>query len=143
MPRWWVGRPGFGRPPCGLERVVATVSSWVGGITSTAAHSAVAVAAAAGGDPQRFRQQLEVLSTAHAALIEGVREDSLSALVMQLQATGAMLSSIPVPHFFFCNNPSCANISGATDVQLVSGRSCICAGCRTAPYCGRVCQRQA
>ena len=52
-----------------------------------------------------------------------------------------MLSSVAVPHF--CNNTSCANLTGPTDVQLVSGRSCICAGCRIARYCGRARQRQA
>jgi hypothetical protein len=125
---------------CGLQRSMATVSSWVGGLTSPEAHAALA--AAAGGDLQQFRQQLEALSAAQAALLqEGVRDASLTALVQQLQATGVMLSSIAVPHF--CNNPACVNISGATEVQLVSGCSCICAGCRTARYCGRVCQRQA
>jgi hypothetical protein len=61
--------------------------------------------------------------------------------VQQLQATGGMLCNIAVPHF--CNNPACWNISGATEVQLVSGRSCICAGSCTARYCGRDCQRAA
>ena len=116
------------------------VASWMGGVTSPGVHAALA--AADGGDLQQFRQQLEALSAAQAAVRqEGFTEASLAALVQQLQATGLMLSSIAVPHF--CNNPACVNISGPTEVQLVSGRSCICAGCRTARYCGRVCQRQA
>jgi hypothetical protein len=124
---------------CGLQQSMATVSSWVGGLMSPEAHAALA--AAVGGDLQQFRQHLQALSAAQAALLQqGVRDASLTALVQQLQATGVMLSSIAVPHF--CNNPACVNISGATEVQLVSGRSCICAGCRTARYCGRVCQRQ-
>jgi hypothetical protein len=125
---------------CALEQLVATVSSWVGGVTSHAARTTLA--AAAGGDLQQFTQQLELLSAAqHAVRQAGVGDAALAALVQQLQATGVVLSSIAVPHF--CNNPACVNISGATEVQLVSGRSCICAGCRTARYCGRVCQRQA
>jgi hypothetical protein len=125
---------------CGLEKLVAIVSSWVGVATAPAVH--IALAAAAGGDPQQFRQQLEALSAAQAAVRqEGVSDTSLAALVQQLQATGVMLSSIAVSHF--CNNPACVNISGPTEVQLVSGHSCICAGCRTARYCGRGCQRQA
>ena len=65
----------------------------------------------------------------------------LAGLVQQLQETGRMLTSIAVPHF--CNNPACANLSGPTEVQLVSGRSCVCAGCTAARYCGRACQRAA
>ena len=101
-----------------------------------------ALAAAAGGDPQQFRHQLEALSAAQQVVRqEGVTDASIAPLVQQLQATGVLLSSIAVPHF--CNTPACGNISGPTEVQLVSGRSCICAGCRIARYCGRVCQRQA
>jgi hypothetical protein len=127
-------------PPWQLEVLVSAVLAWVGSVTSEAAHTALA--AAAGGDLQQFRQQLEALSAAQQVVRqEGVTDASLAALVQQLQETGVMLSNIAVPHF--CNNPACVNISGATEVQLVSGRSCICAGCHTARYCGRVCQRQA
>jgi small-conductance mechanosensitive channel len=116
------------------------VSSWLGSVTSHVVQDALA--AAAGGDPQQFRQQLQALSTALAAVQqEGVTSAPLAALVQQLQATGVMLSSIAVPQF--CNNPACVNISGPSEIQLVSGRSCICAGCLTARYCGRVCQQQA
>jgi hypothetical protein len=125
--------------PCELERFTDTVSSWVGGVTSPVVHTALA--AAAGGDLQHFRQQLEALLAAQAAVREGVSEASLTALVQQLQATGEMLSGIAVPHF--CNYSACGNISGPTEVRLVSGRSCICGGCRIARYCGRACQRAA
>jgi hypothetical protein len=100
-----------------------------------------AVAAAAGGDPQQASQRLQALSAAWQAAGEGLNHTSLAALVQQLQGAGVMLSGIAVPHF--CNNPACGNISGPTDVQLVSGRSCLCAGCRTARYCGLGCQRSA
>jgi hypothetical protein len=127
-------------PACRLEEQVATVSSWVGGVTSPGVHAALA--AAAGGDSQQFKQQLKALSSAQEAVrLEGVTDASLAALVQQLQATGVMFSSIAVPNF--CSNPACVNISGPTEAQLVSGRSCICAGCRTARYCGPLCQRQA
>jgi hypothetical protein len=100
-----------------------------------------ALAAAVGGKLQQFKQQLEVLSAAQVALRENECTATLRTLVRELQATGVMLCSIAVPHF--CNNAACVNVSGPTDVQLVSGRSCLCAGCCTARYCGRVCQRQA
>jgi hypothetical protein len=97
--------------------------------------------AAAGCTPPQLQQQLKALLSAQQETQQGLKDASLSALVQQLQVTGAMLSNIPVQHF--CNNPACGNISGPTEVQLVSGRSCVCAGCRTARYCGRDCQRAA
>jgi hypothetical protein len=139
VPGWQEGAADATGEPCGLEDLVATASLWLGGITSLVADATVA--AAADGTIQQFRQQLEALLAAQQATREEVNDASLAALVQQLQATGVMLSSIAVPHF--CNNPGCVNISAPTEAQLVSGRSCICAGCRIARYCGRVCQRQA
>jgi hypothetical protein len=102
-------------------------------------HAALTQLAAAGCAPQQLQQQLDALLT---ALQDPQQMDAgLAALVQQLQATGRMLCSIAVPHF--CNNPACGNLSGPTDVLLVSGRSCLCAGCLTARYCGRDCQRVA
>jgi hypothetical protein len=91
--------------------------------------------------PPQLQQQLQALLAAQQETQQGLTDASLAALVQQLQAIGAMLSNIPVPHF--CNNPACGNISGPTEVQLVSGRSCVCAGCRMGRYCGRDCQRAA
>jgi hypothetical protein len=140
VPGWQEGTAATTTPLRRLEDLIAAVSSWLGGITSP--ETDAALAAAAGGDLQHFSQQLEALSAAQQVVRqEGVSDASLAALVQQLQATGVMLSRIAVPHF--CNNPACVNISGPTEVLLVSGRSCICAGCRTARYCGRVCQRRA
>jgi hypothetical protein len=59
----------------------------------------------------------------------------------QLQAAGNSMCSFAVP--CLCNNPTCANLSGLTEMGLVSGCSCVCAGCRVARYCGRACQRSA
>ena len=139
VPGWQEGAAAAGGEPCGLEDLVATVSLWVGGITSPVADATLA--AAGGGSIQQFRQQLEALSAGQQVARAGVSDASLAALVQQLQATGVMLSGIAVPHF--CNNTGCMNISAPTEMQLVSGRSCICAGCCIARYCGRVCQRQA
>jgi hypothetical protein len=66
-----------------------------------------------------------------AALLEGIQ--------LQLQTAGRVLACFAVPHA--CNNPACSNVSGPSEAQLVGGRSCICAGCRIARYCGRACQR--
>jgi hypothetical protein len=121
-----------------LEGFVYAVSEWVDCLESPAA---LAQLQAAGCAPQQLQQQLQALSATQQGMQQGLTDASLTALVQQLQGTGAMLCNIAVPHF--CNNPACGNISGPTEVQLVSGRSCICAGCRVARYCGRECQRAA
>ena len=76
---------------------------------------------------------------AHALTATAVA--AVTELVQCLRAVGAAAGVIPVPDF--CNNGGCVNVCGPSEVLLVSGRSCICAGCRTARYCGRGCQRQA
>jgi hypothetical protein len=124
---------------CRLGRLLSAVAAWVGQANSPAAQAALA--AAAGGDLQWFRDQLQSLEAAQLQPWDSVTDASLKALVHQLQATGGMLAALAVPHF--CNNPACGNLSAGTDLQLVSGRSCLCGGCRTARYCGRACQRQA
>jgi hypothetical protein len=121
-----------------LESLVGMVLEWVRCVDSP---SAQAQLAAAGCAPQQLQEQLVSLLSAQQGMQQGLTEASLAALVQQLRATGGMLSSIAVPSF--CNNPACGNVSGPTEVQLVSGRSCMCAGCRIASYCGRACQRTA
>jgi hypothetical protein len=121
-----------------LESLVAVVSGWVGGLGSA---GCVEQLAAAGCSPQQLQQQLDALLAAQQATQQGLTDASLAVLVQQLQATGRVFCSIAVPHF--CNNVACGNISGPTEVRLVSGRSCLCAGCLTARYCGRDCQRAA
>jgi hypothetical protein len=121
-----------------LESLVGMMSGWVGGLESAACLGQLA---AAGCSPQQLQQQLDALLAAQPRTLQELTEASLAALVQQLQVTGRMLCSIAVPHF--CNNLVCGNISGPTEVRLVSGRSCLCAGCLTARYCGRDCQRAA
>jgi hypothetical protein len=58
----------------------------------------------------------------------------------QLQLTGMALCRMAVP--CICNNPACTNSTGPTELSLVSGRSCVCGGCRVAHYCSRACQSQ-
>ncbi len=118
-------------PSTTLEMLIAPVSGWTGESELPGAPYT----------PQQLQQQLEALLSAQPKTQQGLTDASLAELAQHLQATGAMLSNIAVPHF--CNNPACGNISGPTEVLLVSGRSCICAGCRVARYCGRACQRAA
>jgi hypothetical protein len=131
-------RPGSSINRAGkLESLAAAVSRWVAGIDLPAQKQVIA----AGCSPQQLLPQVKALLSAQHGTQQGLTDTSLAALVQQLQATGAMLTKIAVPGF--CNNPACTNLSGPSEVRLVSGRSCICAGCRIARYCGRVCQRAA
>jgi hypothetical protein len=128
-----------GNSPCGmLESLAASVSDWVGSIEATAA---LAQLEAAGCAPQQLQHRLQALLSAQQGTQQGVTDTSLAALVRQLQKTGSRLSNIAVRHF--CNNLACVNLNGPTEVRLVSGRGCMCAGCRMARYCGRDCQRAA
>jgi hypothetical protein len=67
-------------------------------------------------------------------------DEALTAALQQLRQTGFAVCSMAVP--CLCNNPACSNTSGPTELSLVSGRSCVCGGCRVADYCSRACQAQ-
>jgi hypothetical protein len=109
--------------------------------------------AAQGYQPQDLQQQLTAAVEAlHAlsndlqasdALTDGhsVAVAVLQATQEQLLAANRVLACFAIPHA--CNNPTCGNLFGPSEAQLVGGRSCICAGCRTARYCGIACQRTA
>ena len=75
----------------------------------------------------------EEKAAAASAVYEGVQQ--------QLQAASSVLACFAISHA--CNNPSCSNLCGPSEARLVSGRTCNCSGCRTARYCGKVCQRAA
>jgi len=106
-------------------------------------HQESAAVSAMGLDVASILETLEALQAAYTAVTLSTGSDTAAAantpLVEQLQAAGVALTALAVPHC--CNNPSCSNVSGPAELQLVSGRSCICAGCQTARYCGRSCQR--
>lgn len=69
-----------------------------------------------------------------------IRVDQGTAVVQGLQKLGGCLASCA--HRHACNNPACSNVSGPSEVGLVSGRSCTCSGCHVARYCGRPCQKK-
>jgi hypothetical protein len=70
----------------------------------------------------------------------GGREGQIYVSMEQVRLTGLALGCMAVPSL--CNNPGCTNTSGPTELVLVSGRSCVCGGCRVAQYCCRACQSQ-
>ena len=94
---------------------------------------------AAGEALHELQEALDILQAADRGI------DAVPAVLRDIQqhllAAGRVLARFAIPQF--CNNPGCVNLRGPSEEQLVRGHSCICAGCRTARYCGRVCQRAA
>jgi len=82
---------------------------------------------------------MDSMQAAYTLSVFSRTSGTATRLAEQLHAAGAALTALAVPSC--CNNPSCGNWSGSAELQLVSGRSCICAGCQTARYCSRPCQR--
>jgi len=123
-----------------LQQVVTYVNNWV------KVPAVVQQLAPAGHDTQHLPLLCQELLSARTTAAEAWFSDNFveataMALVQQLQVTGRALAGLAVPTM--CCNPSCSNITGPSDLQLVSGRSCLCGGCRTARYCSRACQKAA
>ena len=94
---------------------------------------------AAGYQPQEAVEELVGMLDASFEAENSSDPEALTGLVQALQAAGQGLGCLATP--VCCNNPACSSLAGATELQLVSGRGCICAGCRTARYCDQACQR--
>jgi hypothetical protein len=99
---------------------------------------------AAGFGPLPVLQQLDQLAAACVALQKPLPDTSwgakaiIGASAQQLHSIGTALCAFAVT--CMCNNPGCTSMAGLSDLGSVSGRSCICAGCLVARYCGRACQ---
>jgi hypothetical protein len=63
-----------------------------------------------------------------------------ASLCEQLCAAGTALTAFAIPNA--CNNPTCANVSGPSEAQIVGSRSCVCAGDLIARYCSKACQKK-
>jgi hypothetical protein len=54
---------------------------------------------------------------------------ALPAIAQQMVALGeALCTQFPVAHC--CNNPGCVELRGASELQLVGGKGCVCGRCR-------------
>ena len=126
-----------------LQSSLLDVVQWLG------AAGTVQQLTALGYQPQDMQQQLAGVADALKSLSEGLPAADafdgdgtvamLKEVQMQMQTASRVLACFATPHA--CNNPACSSAVGPSEAQLVGGRSCICAGCRTARYCGRACQR--
>jgi hypothetical protein len=53
----------------------------------------------------------------------------LPSILQQLKALAeALCTQLPLP--YCCNNPGCTELRGASELQLVGGKGCVCARCR-------------
>jgi hypothetical protein len=121
-----------------FERLVLQLLDWLANSSSS-----MQQLEAAGYSVQQLPGMLQGLLATHVAAQrsldgEGSVEAACAALQAQLEAVGATLTALATPAF--CNNPACQNVSGPTELSLVSGRSCMCGGCCVAHYCSRACQ---
>jgi hypothetical protein len=54
---------------------------------------------------------------------------ALPGIAQQMVALGeALCAQFPLPHC--CNNPGCVELRGASELQLVGGKGCVCGRCR-------------
>jgi uncharacterized membrane protein YgcG len=82
---------------------------------------------AAGGAPG------EGLSMRHKEVQAVVGSELIQKLAAQLQLLGAQLcAKLAGP--WRCNNLACINMAGASELQLVGGKGCMCGGCKVARY---------
>lgn len=121
---------------------LATVWSWLQNPNVSAHLSAVGyqpqcLLLVAGGVLQAWEAALDRLAAADFSMLGDGKagRDAIELLVQRLEACGQAFTSLALP--VFCNNPDCDTITGASEHQLVNGKSCLCAGCKTARYCGR------
>jgi hypothetical protein len=58
-----------------------------------------------------------------------------AATAQQMVALGeALCAQFPLAHC--CNNPGCVELRGASELQLVGGKGCVCSRCRWAVWVG-------
>jgi hypothetical protein len=122
-----------------LNRLVLHLSGMQGWLAAGSTCEQLACAGYAPGAVQQLVEQM--LATCHALKDNPPDTAAVLTAAQQLQSTGLALCSFAVP--CMCNDPGCASMAGLSELAAVSGRSCICAGCRVARYCGRACQRAA
>jgi hypothetical protein len=70
-------------------------------------------------------------STIQSSMQACLGYQGFTELAELLQGVGeAICAKVPVP--WMCNNPGCTCMAGASELQLVGGKACVCGGCRVA-----------
>jgi hypothetical protein len=99
-----------------------------------------AAAVGAAAVPHRDTDNCDAAAALAVEGAAGIDATASAELCKQLQAIGQLLAALAF--LSACNNPGCANVSGPSEADLIWGKSCICAGCVSARYCGKACQKQ-
>jgi hypothetical protein len=77
---------------------------------------------------------------AEAAAVLAKDAAAQAALGQQLEMFGATVcAQLPVQQC--CNYHLCCNVAKHSELELVSGKSCVCGSCKTARYCSTACQK--
>jgi hypothetical protein len=104
-----------GRLQQGLEHAA------VGMVDSSSGSSDGTYVSGSGSDQAAAAAEASELPPAIAAALPG--------LAQQMVALGeALCAQLPLPHC--CNNPGCVELRGASELQLVGGKGCVCSRCR-------------
>lgn len=73
-------------------------------------------------------------------LVAFAEDAAVAELVPCLQQAGVALSSLPTS--LACNSSACTSLHKDSERLIVSGRGCLCGGCKLARYCGKACHEQ-
>jgi hypothetical protein len=86
----------------------------------------------------RLQRLQAVVEAAHSSSGTGMHA-ALADLIQVLRSTGVSLCSFAVP--CFCNKPTCSNVSGSSELQLVRSSRKKCGACHAARYCSPECRQ--
>ena len=77
------------------------------------------------------QRRVKVTSTIQSSMQACLEFEGFSQLSKLLQEVGEKIcAKLPVP--WMCNNPHCTSTAGASELQLVGGKACVCGVCRVA-----------
>jgi len=129
-----------------LVQIVQQVAATLQGLVSEDGPASLAAQLTAAGFSSWQAITAQLQPVVHAAKTLANPDDwppsqsQVTTAAELMTALGLSLNSLAFPTA--CNNPRCSDLSGPSELLLVSGRSKMCAGCLVARYCSRGCQRQ-
>jgi hypothetical protein len=76
-----------------------------------------------------YKERTQAVERAAERQVDAAAAAALDTLADQAQALGeALCAQLPQAHC--CNNPGCVELRGASELQLVGGKGCVCSRCR-------------